>query len=182
MFQELHTDRLLLRKVSDNDLPFVHQGLSNEDLTRYMLIHYPSLEDAKVQMAYYEEQYRTENGCYWVMELTDAKVPVGIIGITNITTVHRRAELGYWVLPEWQGKGLVVEAAKKIIAFCFNVLQLNRIEADAETGNTRSIRLLEKLKFSKEGVFQEYEINKGQFIDLARYALIKKNWTDQTHP
>ena len=176
MYQPLETNRLILRKVENTDLAFIHRGLSDERVTQYMLIHYPTLESAQEQLKYYDNQYATQNGCYWVMELRTSKTPIGVIGITNIKLEHRRGELGYWLLPEYQQQGYTKEAAKETILFCFNSLGLNRIEAESETENWRSIALLQKLGFTKEGIFREYEINKGRFIDLARFALLKKEF------
>lgn len=176
MYQPLKTDRLLLRKVEEQDLTFIHCGLSDKKVTQYMLIHYPTLESAREQLHYYYEQYASNNGYYWVMELQSSQTPIGIIGITNIKMEHRRAELGYWLLPEFQQLGYTTEAGKKILSYCFTILGLNRVEAETETENCGSIRALEKLGFQKEGVFKEYEINKGRLIDLARYALLKKDY------
>lgn len=176
MYQCLETNRLILRKVEDNDLVFLHQGLSDERVTKYMLIHYPTLESAQEQLNYYYDQYATHSGCYWVMELRSSQIPIGVIGITNIKREHLRGELGYWLLPEYQQQGYTIEAVKKILLFCFDSLSLNRIEAETETENWRSIALLQKLGFTKEGIFREYEINKGRFIDLVRFALLKKEF------
>jgi ribosomal-protein-alanine N-acetyltransferase len=176
MFQALETERLLLRKVTNKDLEFIHQGLSNEDVTQFMLIHYPTLESAKEQLRYYEDQYASEKGYYWVMQVKLTNTPVGVIGITNITLEHRRAELGYWLLPEHQQKGFTKEAAKAVLYFSFDKLGIHRVEADTETENLKSIRVLEKLGFQREGVFREYEINKGKFINLARYSLLQQEF------
>lgn len=176
MYQPLETDRLQLRKVKDEDLAFIHHGLSNETVTQYMLIHYPTPEAAKKQLLYYNDQYTSGNGCYWVLELKSTQAPIGVIGITNINRAHLRGELGYWLLPEFQQKGYTTEAAQKVLSFCFTTLKLNRVEADTETENLRSIGVLEKLGFLKEGVFRKYEINKGRFIDLARYSLLKEEY------
>lgn len=178
MYQYLATERLQLRKVKVDDLSFIHLGLSNEKVTQYMLIHYPTIESAKEQLQYYFDQYASGNGCYWVMELNTTQTPVGVIGITNIKLEHRRAELGYWLLPEYQQKGLTVEAAKAVLSFCFGKLALHRVEADTETENLRSISVLEKLGFQKEGVSRDYEINKGKFINLARYSLLHYEFKD----
>jgi len=172
MYQVLNTERLELRKVKEGDLSFIHQGLSNKKVTQYMLIYYPTIDSAKEQLQYYQDQYTSGNGYYWVMELKTTQTPVGVIGITNIKLEHQRAELGYWLLPEHQQKGLTVEAAKAVLFFCFEKLALHRVEADTETENLKSISLLEKLGFQKEGVFRDYEINKGNFINLARYSLL----------
>lgn len=176
MYQPLETNRLILRRVENKDLAFIHRGLSNEKVTQYMLIHYPTLESAQEQLNYYYDQYASHNGCYWVMELKSPKTPIGVIGITNVKKEHLRGELGYWLLPEFQQQGYTTEAVKEILLFCFNSLCLNRIEAETETENWRSISLLQKLGFTKEGIFKEYEINKGRFIDLVRFALLKKEF------
>jgi ribosomal-protein-alanine N-acetyltransferase len=68
------------------------------------------------------------------------------------------AEIGYELLPEFQGKGIMQEAVAKIIEFCFQALKLKSLEACADMNNRPSIKLLEKFNFVKTGLSRHNEI------------------------
>lgn len=175
-FQELHTERILLRKVEQLDAPFILKGLSNDDLTKFMLIRYYTLDEVQGQMDYYANHYQNKTGFYWLMELKNNKEPIGVIGINNLSGIHKKAEIGFWLLPAFWGKGFTTEAGKAVLNFCFSQLGLNRIEATVETENPASIAIIKKLGLQHEGTFREYEINNGAFIDLMMFALLKRDW------
>jgi ribosomal-protein-alanine N-acetyltransferase len=176
-FTPIDTPRLLLRKVEQSNAPFVLRGLSNDTVTQFMLIRYYTPEEVQVQMDYYAQQYARKTGCYWLMQLRDTAESVGVIGFHNVLPLHRKAEIGFWVVPEHQGKGYVTEAGKALLAYCFEQQNFNRIEATVETENTASIKAIEKLGLQHEGTFRQYEMNNGKFIDLMMYAVLKSDFT-----
>ncbi len=174
-FRSIITDRLLLRKVEQTDAPFILKGLSDDELTKYMLIHYYSLEEVQEQMEYYANHYKNNTGYYWLMECLEKGVEIGVIGINNLSSIHKKAEIGFWSLSEFWGKGYTTEAGKAVLQFCFHQLQLNRIEATVETENPASIAAIQKLGLEHEGTFKEYEINNGKLIDLMMFAILKNS-------
>ena len=176
MFLPLDTERLLLRKVEQTDAAFVLTALSNDELTKYMLIRYYTLNEVQEQMDYYANHYKNDTGYYWLMQNKITNESIGIIGINNISALHKKAEMGFWLLQMFNNKGYVTEAAKAVLHFCFNSLKLNRVEATVETQNPASIKVIEKIGFTHEGTFKEYETNNGVFIDLMMYGLLAKEY------
>lgn len=176
-FHPLTTERLYLRKVIQTDAPFILEGLSNDVLTQFMLIHYYSLEEVQEQMDYYANHYTKNTGYYWLIEELKTSESVGVIGINNISTIHQKAEIGFWCLPKFWNKGIITQAAKAVIQFCFTQLKLNRIEATVESENLASIATIRKLEFKHEGTFEQYEMNNGKWINLMMFALLKSNYS-----
>ena len=70
---------------------------------------------------------------------------IGAVGLREIDTEHCQAEMGFWIGVEWWGRGYVTEAAKKVIAYAFQELKLNRIYAHHMVRNPASGRVLEKV-------------------------------------
>ncbi len=175
-FHPLTTERLHLRKVIQADAPFVLKGYSNDAITKFMLYRYYTLDEVQTQMNHYASMYQNKTGIAWLIEHLITKEPIGIISIFNLSTIHKKTEIGFWSLPEYWGNGYITEAAKAVIAFCFDALQLNRIEATVETEHMASIAVIKKLQLEHEGTFKEYEINNGSFIDLMMFAILKKNY------
>lgn len=108
---------------------------------------------------------------------------VGRIGIYNIDHQNKIAAIGYWLDGNVQGKGIVTKSCQELISFCFNTLQLNRIEIKCGTENYKSQTIPEKLNFKKEGTIRmgEFLSNKNMFIDLYSYSLIKDDWNTHSN-
>jgi [ribosomal protein S5]-alanine N-acetyltransferase len=175
-FLPLTTPRLLLRKVEPGDASFVLKALSNDAVTQFMLIRYYTQEEVQIQMDYYAQQYANKTGCYWLMQLHETAESIGVIGFHNVSMLHCKAEIGFWLTPEHWSKGYVTEAGKALLHYCFEHQDLNRIEATVETANLASIKAIEKLGMQHEGTFRQYEINNGRFIDLMMYAILKQDF------
>lgn len=180
-FTPLNTEALFLRPVEQTDQPLVFKGLGDSELTRYMLVHYSSWESSGVQMEYYRQQRLSGQGFYWVMEDKQSKAAMGVIGLNKISAEHQRAELGFWILPEFQRKGFVREAAQAIIQDAFLNQAFIRLEAAAETENVASCKLLQALGFRLEGVMKSYEWNRDKRIDLAWFGLVRSDWSQTSY-
>jgi ribosomal-protein-alanine N-acetyltransferase len=68
----------------------------------------------------------------------------------TLNEVENKAEVGYELIPEYQGKGISQEALSAAIEFGFNTLQLGKIEAYTHKENLASIKLLGKLNFVRD--------------------------------
>ena len=106
-----------------------------------------------------------------------SKRPIGRIGFNHIDWVGRNAnifaEIGE---PEYWGKGIAGEASRLMINYGFTELNLHKIIAGAFTPNKRSLRAAEKLGFEKEGVLKEEMYVDGQYHDIHKFALFKRDW------
>ncbi|MFM7671769.1 MAG: GNAT family N-acetyltransferase [Bacteroidota bacterium] len=176
IFGNLQTERLNLRPVQYTDQSMVFQGLSDPELTRFLLIHFPTLEATSLQMEHYRTQTISGVAFYWVMEDRVEKTAMGVISLHNISVVHERAEIGFWILPDYQRNGYVREAATALIRSAFVDQGFLRVEASVETGNLASRALLLTLGFRPEGVLRSYEWNRGNRIDLEWFGMIKSDW------
>ncbi|HKY32629.1 MAG TPA: GNAT family N-acetyltransferase [Candidatus Polarisedimenticolia bacterium] len=90
----------------------------------------------------------------------------------ELTPEHRRAELGYWIgVPFWN-LGYATEAALAVMRFGFGTLGLHRIQARAMARNPASIRVLEKLGMTREGVQRGFMFKWGLPEDMVLYAVL----------
>lgn len=80
--------------------------------------------------------------------------------------------VGYWMGERHAGKGHMFAALNLVIPYIFSTLQLHRIEAACIPDNTRSIRLLEKAGFRREGYLREYLKINGEWRDHVMYSLL----------
>lgn len=98
---------------------------------------------------------------------------LGGISIGNIRHgVAESANIGYWMGERHAGKGIMVEAVKLVCRYGFSGLGLHRIEAACIPDNNRSVRVLEKAGFQREGLLRSYLRINGEWRDHLLYALI----------
>ncbi len=109
---------------------------------------------------------------FFIFETAEGRL-VGGISLSNIRHgVAQSASIGYWMGERYAGKGLMHDALQQVIPFAFDRLSLHRLEAACIPGNTRSMRLLEKAGFQREGLLRSYLRINGVWQDHHLYALI----------
>lgn len=171
-FPVLQTDRLQLREIKPADQMQVYLALSNSAVIRYYGVEYHSYLATGEQMDWYRDLYKNKTGMWWAITLTGFNELIGACGFYNRQPSHRKAELGYWLLPKYWRQGLMQEALQSIILYGQQTLNLHRIEAYVETENEASSQLLRRLGFQHEGTLEDTEIKHGRFISLDVFALL----------
>jgi [ribosomal protein S5]-alanine N-acetyltransferase len=120
---------------------------------------------------YREDFTRGQAVAFFMFENSSRKLAGGIT-LGNIRRgVAQSAQIGYWTGERFAGKGLMVEAVKLIVPYAFGALSLHRIEAACIPENTRSIRVLEKAGFTREGLLRSYLKINGSWQDHYLYSL-----------
>lgn len=113
---------------------------------------------------------------HFAIALLRTNRPIGFLHVAFIDAVHRRCKLGFVIgEKELWGQGYGREALGLAIEHCFATLNMNRIGAEVYATNVRSIRLLERAGFVREGVLRE-NLLRGRFIDELQYGLLRREW------
>jgi ribosomal-protein-alanine N-acetyltransferase len=109
-----------------------------------------------------------------------------LIGGLTIGHIRRGAAqscmVGYWMGERFAGQGHMSAGLNLVTGYIFNQLALHRIEAACIPENDRSIRLLEKAGFQREGYMKEYLKIRGEWRDHLLYALISPNQNKSGKP
>ncbi|TKC05546.1 GNAT family N-acetyltransferase [Pedobacter polaris] len=150
-FPVLITERLTLRQLSVNDDKEIFALRSDQQVNKY-IDRAPSntIEDARKFIHKIEEVVRENKGIYWAITLTNHDNLVGTICLFNFLAENDQAEIGYELLPTFQGQGIMQEAILKVIGFGLQVIGLKTIEAYTHIENVKSTKLLEKNNFKKQ--------------------------------
>ncbi|KMM38453.1 GNAT family N-acetyltransferase [Guptibacillus hwajinpoensis] len=98
----------------------------------------------------------------------------GIVGLHTINWSHKYTSLGYWLGDSFQGKGLMTKSCQEVINYCFNELNLKRIEIRVATGNEKSLAIPHRLGFKKEGCLQKSELLYDEYVDHYVFGLINE--------
>lgn len=172
MFPELQTDRFLLTRVKDEDQAFLYEGLGDPVAMPHNGVYFDSYEATREQIDYYNRYYAEGSGIPWKIVDKSTGENVGVVSVYKYMAEHKKAELGYWLLPRYWGKGIAVEVIQAVIPYWQKKKGLHRLEAYVEEENVGSIRVLEKLGFTHEGTMRDCEIKWGTFISLRIYSLL----------
>jgi ribosomal-protein-alanine N-acetyltransferase len=165
-YSDLTTERLFLRELRLDDAEEIFRLRSNQDVNA--LIDRPSvvtIDDAIEFIKKIKTLAANREVIMWVITLMGEAKLIGTILYWHIEWENRKAEIGYELLPEYWGKGIMAETLRKVIGFGFEQLKFKKITADPKTNNKKSIRLLEKLGFEKTGETGDgyliYELHAG---------------------
>lgn len=169
-FPIIRSARLLLRQFTEHDLENVFRGLSHPDIIRYYGVQYNSLEATREQMKFFADLELNETGIWWAICSADNHRFYGAIGLNNLSKTHKKAEIGFWLMPECWGKGMLLEAMPLICEHAFDTMGLHRLEGFVETENMNCQKVMAKLNFRLEGTMQDCEIKDGRYISLHIYA------------
>ena len=101
---------------------------------------------------------------------------IGICGFNTWSSVHRHAELAYELAPDYWGRGYMRAAVFALLRWGFSDLSLNRVHAFVMTTNARSIQLLKRCGFTREGTLRQYRIARGLPKDFHVFALLAQDF------
>jgi len=107
---------------------------------------------------------------------------VGLIYLTGIDHMHKRARFGSWIgEKEHRGKGYVTEARHLLARYAFEELGLRRIEAHILASNSPSIRSVEKFGYEKEGVLRSHTYKNGKANDVIVFSLLREDYLNKNN-
>ena len=172
----LSSSRLLLRKITDSDLEMIFKGLSHPEVILYYGVSYDSIEATKAQIQWYHQLEAKETGIWWAICSSNDTQFYGAIGFNNWRKDFKKAEIGFWLLPEYWKQGIVSEALAMVCDYGFNTMQLHRIEAEVETENNASKNSLLKFGFTHEGTLRDCEIKNNKYISLDMFSKLKSDF------
>lgn len=175
-FPNLETERLYLRRISKEDVNEIFALRSNKETMKYVPRPLAKTEEEALQhIALIDSKIENNEGINWAITLKGNPKLIGIIGHYRIKSEHFRAEIGYMLLPEYQGKGIVSEAIKETVRYGFEIMKLHSIEAIIDPENFASGRVLQKNGFVKEAHLKENEYYNGRFLDTVIYSILNKS-------
>jgi ribosomal-protein-alanine N-acetyltransferase len=151
-FPNLITDRLFLRDLRAEDAEEIFKLRSDASVNQFIERQQAvTMADAVEYIQKIQALAENNEVITWAITMIGEAKLIGAILYWHIVEEKHEAELGYELLPEYQGKGLMTEALKKVIEFGFEQLKLKTILAEPNRANVKSIKLLESLGFGLTG-------------------------------
>jgi ribosomal-protein-alanine N-acetyltransferase len=162
-FTNLDTERLRLRELQLTDAQEIFLLRSNKEVNKLIdRVTATSIDEARKFINMIISNQLNNESFMWVITLKDEPKLIGTIVYWNLVKEKDQAEIGYEMLPQYHGRGLMQEALLKIIDFGFKTLGLKTIVAEPKSNNLPSVKLLEKCGFLKtdetEGGYLIYQL------------------------
>lgn len=177
LFSCFETERLVVRRFTDADLPMLLAYRNDPEIARYQSWESFSANEAQ---AFLQEQQALEPGApgKWFQFAIELKSSRSLIGdcALHVDEQGQQGEIGFTLSGEYQGKGFAVEAVSRVCEFAFRQLNLHRIVAITDCRNLSSVALLERLGLRREGHFIQHIFFKGAWGDEYLYAILKEEW------
>jgi [ribosomal protein S5]-alanine N-acetyltransferase len=173
-FPVMESDRLVFRQFLKKDAKQFFKIRSHPEVMKFMdAIVLKSEDEALTLIKALLMEFKIKRGITWAIVDKKENKLIGTFGFWRIVKNHCYAEIGFSLLPEYWGKGIMLEAFKTLMEYGFNVMNLHRFEANVNPSNSNSIKILEKVGFRKEAHFRENFFFNNTYIDSAIYCLLE---------
>ncbi|GIN73699.1 alanine acetyltransferase [Bacillus sp. J14TS2] len=169
----LETERLRLRKLKETDVEDVFYYGSDAEVSRYVTWdRHQTIIDTKRFLEFAKGRYAEKQVAPWGIEWKETGKIIGTIDFIWWNPKHRSAEIGYVLSRDFWGRGIMTEAAKEVIRFGFEEMDLMRIQARCLVENIGSSRVMEKAGMSFEGILRKAMFTKGKHWDIKIYSIL----------
>lgn len=149
-FPDLSTERLKLRQLTLGDEKEIFLLRSDSEVNQFLdRPRAETIEDARQFIQTIRSGVQEDKWVHWAICLRGDPALIGTIGLWNISREHSKAEIGYELLPAWQGKGIMNEVLSTVLHYGFSRMKLRTIEAILDPANTRSLKLLQTHGFKR---------------------------------
>ncbi|PXX33932.1 GNAT family N-acetyltransferase [Undibacterium pigrum] len=175
--QALHTPRLIVRMIEEDDLPELFQVFSDAAVTRFL--PYITWEDTLAAHSWYQRVKEMAAQAAAMQCVIVDKASNKVIGsclLFRFDADSERAELGYALAQSHWGGGYMGEAIRALLNHAFGEMGINRIEAEVDPRNPASAQLLKKLGFVQEGLLRQRWKFKGEIKDTWMFGLLRDEW------
>jgi RimJ/RimL family protein N-acetyltransferase len=176
-FPVLTTERLRLRQLTHADADAVMAMGSSPEVLRYLNDPPVDTRDKAIEMIdWLNRLYQKHDAVQWGITLRGDDHLIGQCGCYGWDRANRRVDIGYHLMPSHWGKGYATEAARAAIGWCFDNLDVHRIQADCTDGNIASERVMLKCGFKYEGTWRESCWEHGRFVDIKQFGLLRREF------
>ncbi|WP_391119448.1 GNAT family N-acetyltransferase [Psychrobacillus sp. L3] len=171
-FPNIDTKNLLLRRIVQNDVHDLYAMRKDPSMHIFTDTKADeSIEETSVYMDQMNKGVDHKKWLIWAIEHKQSNKVIGTISIWNLNKDEKSGELGYGIIPAYQGQGLMQESLLSVVEYGFEQMNLEKLLAYTEECNGLSINLLVKCKFVEIGRVDEQGYTNKQMYRLVVYQL-----------
>lgn len=176
-FPDIETKNLKLRRMNYDDIDDLFEMRKDPKINEFTDTRLDESKDETKAYIYKMNKGIDENKwIIWAIEHMGTGKVIGSISIWNINFEEKKGELGYGIIPDYQGRGLMKEALLNVISYGFKVMNLEALEAYTEKNNLGSIKLLESCNFAEVGKVDEEGYFNNKIYHMVIYRLQAKGY------
>jgi len=173
----LHTERLLLRRFTADDVPFAIEQEDDRAVMRWIRdAQPPAAVRARADTMAAPWQGRDGEWLALTVVPLDLQRAVGLLVCRTTVAEHETMEIGYRLATSVQGRGYASEMCTALCTFLFDVVRVRKLIALCVADNDASSRVLEKLGMQREGRLREYCRLDGGWRDEVVWGLLAREW------
>ena len=175
-FPEFEFDDFTLREVQIEDGEEFFRYLNDPKVSKYVATSDipTSIESARNEMAYWRNLYYAGASIYWAIADKATNKLIGTGGFNYWNKQYKRIEISYDIAPPYWNRGIATRTVDAITTFGINTLGAQRVQATVVKDNVRSIKVLEKCGYKREGLLCKYTILHGKSKDSYMYAKLSE--------
>ena len=175
---QIKTDRLIIRRMRDDDLEDFLEYESYPDHTLYLSRSAYTEDRAREFIATARDLAVGTEGEYLhlAVELGEVGKMIGTVCVKVASQVHRQGDVGWFLHHEYRGRGLASEASRAMLEFAFDTLDLHRVTAHCDAQNARSRAMMERLGMRQEAFLRGVVYFDDVWHDQYLYAILAEEW------
>ena len=179
--QTIETERLILRRFEYSDCDAVFKNWASDEQVQMMYSEptYRTKEEVNGLLDKYICNYEREDYYRWAVIDKEAGECIGQIAYFLVDSKNHFAEIEYCIGAEFQGRGYATEAAKAVIAYGFDKMNLHKVQICTKAINAKSKRVIEKCGLTYEGTLRDYFYMDGQYVGRLYFSLLREEYENR---
>lgn len=174
----IETERLILRKFSYSyDEDMLKYWISDPNIqSLYSEPTYSTKEEVKELLDKYKSSYEKEDYYRWAIISKNSNECIGQIAYFLVDNKNHFAEIEYCIGSNFQKRGFATEAARAVIEFGFNKINLHKVQICHKSINIPSKKVIEKCGLTFEGALRDYFYFEGRYVDRLYYSILRSEF------
>ena len=179
--EEINTERLLLRRFTEEDAGSVHRNWASDPEVQinYGEPVYETVEDVKGLLDQYIQGYSNPNYYRWAIILKNSGECIGQIAYFLVDARNDFAEIEYCIGTGFQRRGYATEACRAVIGYGFRTIGLHKVQICCRTTNTKSRGVISRCGFTYEGTLRDYfRMSDGSYESRMYFSILADEYKD----
>lgn len=169
-------ERVRLRPPAEVDLPLFIRWFNDPEVRYWLAMSDGPELTMEAEREWFEGLRADPARVVWCMENEDGR-PIGTLGLHQIDEAQGRATLGISIgEKEMWSRGYGTDAIRQVLRYCFDELELRRVDLHTDDDNVRGKRCYEKCGFVREGLLRDHRLRNGKPVDAVVMAVLRDEW------
>ncbi len=177
----IELDGVRLRGLRPEDAAPWYAYLSDPAVTESTSYPAMSLQAVRSMIERYSAGYAAGTSCKWAVAKQAGDELVGTCGFNELSRRQGWVELAYELAAAYWGRGFIAQAVAACLGWAFEQTEFNRVHAFVMVGNARSERVLERTRFTREGLLRAYRTCRGHPRDFWVFSILRPEWEQVIH-